>query len=78
MDQSRLIAKDPMLRLARELGFAITPGRRHWHACHPSGGRTIIPFGRKRHDRAERNITAALRRAARCTTSEPSSPSTTT
>ncbi|MGA1640937.1 MAG: hypothetical protein ACO4AL_11365 [Steroidobacteraceae bacterium] len=53
-----------MLRYAIELGFAIRPGRKHWHALHPNGGMTIIPFGRKRHSRSERNIQASLRRAA--------------
>lgn len=63
MNNSRIFTKDPMLRYALELGFELTPGRKHWHAKHPSGGHTIIPFGRKRHPRSERNITAALRRA---------------
>ena len=63
MNHSRIFTKDPMLRYALELGFEISPGRRHWHARHPNGGHTIIPFGRKRHPRSERNITAALRRA---------------
>lgn len=52
-----------MLRLAISLGFEIRPGRKHWHATHPAGGHTTIPFGRKRNSRAERNITASLRRA---------------
>lgn len=60
----RLFNKDPLLRHALELGFVITPGRSHWHARHPSGGHTIIPFGRKRPARSERNIRAALKRAA--------------
>lgn len=51
-----------MLRLAISLGFSIKPGRRHWHATHPNGGHAIIPFGRKRNPRAERNITASIRR----------------
>jgi hypothetical protein len=59
-----LFRKDPMLRHAIALGFSIKPGRKHWHATHPSGGHTTIPFGRKRHPRSERNIQAALRRAA--------------
>lgn len=53
-----------MLKLAIALGFEIKPGRRHWHATHPGGGYAIISFGRKRSPRAERNITASLRRAA--------------
>jgi hypothetical protein len=53
-----------MLRYAIELGFVIKPGRKHWHACHPNGGHTTIPFGRKRHPRSERNIQASLKRAA--------------
>lgn len=60
----RLFNKDPLLRYALALGFELSPGRRHWHARHPGGGQTIIPFGRKRHSRSERNISAALRRAA--------------
>lgn len=55
----------PLLRYAAALGFTITPGRKHWHARHPLGGRAIVPFGRKRHPRSERNIAASLRRAAR-------------
>lgn len=53
-----------MLRLAISLGFSISPGRKHWHATHPLGGHTIIPFGRKRNPRAVRNIAASLKRAA--------------
>lgn len=57
-----LFRKDPMLSLATDLGFEIRPGRKHWIAIH-TNGRTIIPFGRKRHSRSERNIKAALYRA---------------
>lgn len=59
-----LFRKDPCLKYAIELGFQLTPGRKHWHARHPNGGRTIVPFGRKRSARSERNIHASLRRAA--------------
>lgn len=59
-----LFRKDPCLKYAIELGFQLTPGRKHWHARHPDGGRTIVPFGRKRSSRSERNIYASLRRAA--------------
>jgi hypothetical protein len=34
-------------------------------ASHPSGGRAIVPYGRKASDRSQRNIRASLRRAAR-------------
>lgn len=56
--------KDPCLKYAIDLGFSIVPGRKHWHARHPNGGHTIVPFGRKRSPRSERNILASLRRAA--------------
>lgn len=71
MTHNPLFRRDPMLRYAISLGFAIKPGRRHWHAHHPSGGMTIIPFGRKRNPRSERNIQAALRRAAFHPTATP-------
>jgi hypothetical protein len=62
----RLLNADPMLRLAVELGYSITPGRRHWHLTHEiTGSRTILPFGRKRSTRSVRNITAHLRRGAK-------------
>ena len=54
-----------LLRYAQSLGFAITAGGKHWHATHPAGGHTTIPFGRKVHPRSTRNIEAALRRASR-------------
>lgn len=57
--------RDPLLRYARELGFQITPGSRHWHCSHPSGGFAIVGFGRNRSWRREQNSRAALRRAAR-------------
>ena len=60
-----MAATDPLLRYARSLGFAITAGGKHWHASHPSGGHTTIPYGRKRHPRSARNIEASLRRATR-------------
>jgi hypothetical protein len=60
----RIFSKDPCLRYAIALGFSISPGRKHWHAAHPNGNHTIIPFGRKRSPRAERNILASIRRAA--------------
>lgn len=59
-----LFSKDPMLRYAISLAFSIKPGRKHWHASHPNGNQAIIPFGRKRSRRSERNIQASLRRAA--------------
>jgi hypothetical protein len=62
---ARLFSKDPCLRYALALGYQLTPGRKHWHAHHPNGGRTIIPFGRKRSTRSERNILASLARACR-------------
>lgn len=58
-------AQDPLVRYAMGLGFTLTPGGRHWLAIHPGGGRTILPFGRKRSPRSEQNIRASLRRAAR-------------
>lgn len=64
MPTNPLFRRDPMLRYAIALGFELKPGKRHWHAVHPNGGMTIIPFGRKRPPRAERNIQASLRRAA--------------
>lgn len=67
-NHSPLFRKDPCLRLALELGFSITPGRRHWHLRHPGGGYTIASFGRKRSVRSERNTMAAIKRAACCPT----------
>jgi hypothetical protein len=64
MNRSALFRKDPCLKLALELGFIITPGRRHWHLSHPNGNHTIASFGRKRHARSERNTMAAIKRAA--------------
>lgn len=61
---SRLIAKDQLLRLAVQLGYTIKPGRKHWLATHPSGGTTIIPFGRKRSARSHRNIESRIRKNA--------------
>lgn len=61
---SRLFQKDELLRLAIDLGYSIKPGRKHWHATHPSGGYTIIPFGRKRSKRATRNIESRIRKNA--------------
>ena len=55
----------PLARYAVALGFRLTPGRRHWHASHPAGGRAVLPFGRKLSTRSDRNIRASLRRAAR-------------
>lgn len=57
---NRLFSKDPMLRYAISLQYAIKPGRKHWIATHPNGYRTTIPFGRKRHPSSERNIKAHL------------------
>lgn len=54
----------PLLRYAAALGFTLTGGGKHWHASHPSGGRAIVPYGRRLSVRAERNIRASLRRAA--------------
>lgn len=54
----------PLLRYAAALGFTLTAGGKHWHANHPSGGRAIVPFGRKASDRSQRKIRANLRRAA--------------
>lgn len=60
----KLFLKDDLLRLAINLGYTIKPGRKHWHATHPSGGTTIIPFGRKRSPRSQRNIESRIRRNA--------------
>jgi hypothetical protein len=57
--------RNPLARYALALGFRLTPGRRHWHASHPAGGRTILLFGGRISDRSQRNIRASLRRAAR-------------
>jgi hypothetical protein len=54
-----------LLREALALGFTLRPGSRHWLAAHPSGGRAIVPYGRRPSDRSQRNIRASLRRAAR-------------
>lgn len=63
---NRILNADPMLRLARDLGYEIAPGRRHWHLTHSdTGSVTILPFGRKRSSRAVRNITANLKRGAK-------------
>ena len=56
--------RNPLARYALALGFQLTPGRRHWHASHPSGGRAILPFGSRINSRSLRNIRANLRRAA--------------
>lgn len=61
---SRLFQKDQLIRLAIQLGYIITPGRKHWHATHPDGGYTIIPFGRKRSVRSHRNIESRIRKNA--------------
>lgn len=55
----------PLVRYAIDLGFSVTAGSKHWHARHPDGGWTTIPFGRKCSDCSLRNIKASLRRAAR-------------
>jgi hypothetical protein len=60
----KIFSRDPCLRYAVALGFSIKPGRKHWHATHPNGNHTTIPFGRKRSPRSERNILASIRRAA--------------
>jgi len=57
--------RSPLARYAIALGFQLTPGGRHWHASHPGGGRTVLPFGSRISDRSQRNIRASLRRAAR-------------
>ena len=57
--------RNPLARYALALGFRLTPGRRHWHASHPGGGRTVLPFGGRLSVRSQRNIRASLRRAAR-------------
>ena len=63
---NRILNADPMLRLARDLGYDIKPGRRHWHLTHSTTGSvTILPFGRKRSTRSVRNITANLKRGAK-------------
>ena len=54
----------PLLRYAAALGFSLKPGSRHWHASHPSGGRAIVPYGRRLSFRSLRNVRASLRRAA--------------
>lgn len=54
----------PLLRYAAAMGFSLTPGSRHWHASHPSGGRAIVPYGSKISRRSWRNVIASLRRAA--------------
>lgn len=63
-----------MERLAQGLGFTLTAGSRHWHASHPSGGRAIVPYGRKVSDRSARNIAARLRRASQGTASPTRGP----
>jgi len=57
--------RSPLARYALALGFQLTPGRRHWHAHHPNGGRTVLPFGSRIGSQSQRNIRASLRRAAR-------------
>ena len=54
----------PLLRYAAALGFTLTAGGKRWHASHPSGGRSTVPYGRRLSVRTERNIRASLRRAA--------------
>lgn len=54
-----------LLRYAQARGFTLTPGSKHWHATHPSGGRAIVPFGRRMSVSTERRVMADLRRAAR-------------
>jgi hypothetical protein len=58
------MAATRLARLAASMGFTLTAGGRHWHAAHPSGGRAIVPYGRKISDRSARRIAANLRRAA--------------
>ena len=67
---------NPLLRYALQLGFTIAAGSKHWHATHPGGGRAIIPFGRTRHPRSDRNIEASLRRASRTAQHEVASRAT--
>lgn len=54
----------PLLRYALSLGFTLRPGSRHWLASHPSGGRAVVPYGRRLSFRSLRNVQASLRRAA--------------
>lgn len=63
----RLINKDPILRLARNLGFSIQAGSNHWIVLHKGGGRTIVPYSKKRSGRKELNIISSLKRAAYAT-----------
>jgi hypothetical protein len=52
--------------MATELGYEIRPGRRHWRLTHTvTGSLAIVPFGRKRSPRSERNVIASLKRGAR-------------
>lgn len=61
---SRYIIKDKLARLAVSLGYTLKPGSKHWHAHHPSGGYTIIPFGSKSSFRSQRNIESRIRKNA--------------
>lgn len=58
----RIFSKDPLLKLAIELGYTITPGTKHWLAAHPNGYTTRISFGRRRNRRAYLNQQACLMR----------------
>lgn len=78
MTGNPLFRKDPCLKYAIELGFQVVPGRKHWHARHPNGGRTIVPFGRKRSARSERNIYASLKRASHDNSVKLSAPGNST
>ena len=60
--------RNEFYRLAKALGYQLSPGTKHWRARHPvSGGCAIVPYGRKFSPRDERNIRANLRRNARST-----------
>ena len=60
--------RNEFYRLARDLGYTLSPGTKHWRARHPvSGGTAIVPYGRKHSSRDARNIRANLRRNAKST-----------
>lgn len=53
------------VRFAEQCGFdSFEHGSKHIKAYHPNGGWTIIPYGRKHSDSAERNIRARIKRTA--------------
>jgi hypothetical protein len=55
-----------LIQVARDLGYDLEPGSRHWKARHRrTGCLTTVPYGTKLSFRSERNVIASLRRGAK-------------